>query len=170
MEIPLQEPGARAHIFLVVPDIFKRLSQQVADYAISVPCPTTGENLSVGCDDYASEQLCAYPREKGVLMLTLIAVAVLAPIAEEIFFRGFLYGGLRRRMGALGAMLTSTLLFTALHFSLDAFIPIFVLGLFLAWLYERTGSLYPGMLLHAANNGLALVLLAILQMAGVKLP
>lgn len=102
-------------------------------------------------------------------VLTFFAVVLLAPVAEEIFFRGFLYGGLRARIGVIGAMLASTLFFTALHFSIDAFIPIFVLGLFLAWLYEKTGSLYPGIILHAANNGVAVIALFIAQMLGVKL-
>lgn len=102
--------------------------------------------------------------------LTLFSVSVLAPVAEEIFFRGFMYGGLRARLGVMGAMLTSTLFFTALHFSLDAFIPIFVLGLFLAWLYEKTGSLYPGILMHATNNGIAIIALFIAQTMGIPLP
>jgi membrane protease YdiL (CAAX protease family) len=100
-------------------------------------------------------------------VLTLIAAAVIAPIAEETFFRGFVYGGLRGRIGSLGAMLVSTLFFTALHFTLDQFIPIFALGLTLAWLYERTGSLYPGMLLHASNNAISLVLLAFARATGI---
>ncbi len=101
------------------------------------------------------------------LILTLIATAVIAPIAEELFFRGFVYGGLRGRIGTLGAMLVSTVFFTALHFTLDQFIPIFALGLILAWLYERTGSLYPGMLLHSSNNAISLILLAIARATGV---
>ncbi len=100
-------------------------------------------------------------------ILTLIAAAVIAPIAEETFFRGFMYGGLRGRIGTVGAMLVSTLFFTALHLSIDQFIPIFFLGLFLAWLYEKTGSLYPGIILHASNNAISLVLLAIAKAMGV---
>jgi CAAX protease family protein len=100
------------------------------------------------------------------LVLTLIAAAVVAPFVEETFFRGFLYGGLRGRIGVVGAMLVSTLFFTALHFSIDQFIPIFVLGLFLAWLYEKTGSLYPGMFLHMANNAISLLLFAFIQSRG----
>jgi uncharacterized protein len=100
-------------------------------------------------------------------ILTLIAAAVIAPIAEEIFFRGFVYGGLRGRIGTLGAMLVSSLFFTALHFTLDQFIPIFALGLFLALLYEKTGSLYPGMLLHSSNNAISLILLALARATGL---
>ncbi len=104
-----------------------------------------------------------------VFLLTLFSTAILAPVAEEIFFRGFIYSGLRGRIGVIGAMLASTFFFTTLHFSLDAFVPIFVLGLFLAWLYEKTGSLYPGIILHASNNAIAVIALFIMQAAGIKL-
>ncbi len=113
------------------------------------------------------QQVLSYLDTRGAgFLLTFVAAAVVAPIAEEIFFRGFMYGGLRRRIGVIGAMLISTLLFTALHFSVDLFIPIFTLGLFLAWLYEYTGSLYPGIFLHAANNALSLLVLLVLQSSG----
>ncbi|MCL4489042.1 MAG: CPBP family intramembrane metalloprotease [Chloroflexi bacterium] len=100
-------------------------------------------------------------------IFTFIAAAVIAPIAEETFFRGFMYGGLRKRIGVVGAMLVSTIFFTALHLSADLFVPIFFLGLFLAWLYEYTGSLFPGMLLHAANNAISLILLYVAQSSGL---
>ncbi len=112
------------------------------------------------------EVLMRLDLEGAGIVWTLAVVAVLAPVAEEVFFRGFLYGGLRRRVGVGAAMLLSTVFFTALHLSIGLFIPILVLGLFLAWLYEHTGSLYPGILLHAANNALALLLLAALQASG----
>ncbi len=103
---------------------------------------------------------------RGGLWLTFVAVALFAPVVEEVFFRGFVYGGLRQRIGVIGATVGSTLLFTLLHFTLDQFVPIFILGLFLAWLYEKTGSLYPGIVLHAANNALALIALAIVRATG----
>jgi uncharacterized protein len=99
-------------------------------------------------------------------ILTFIAAGIVAPIVEEIFFRGFLYAGLRQRWGIPVAMLVSTLFFTGLHFTIDLFVPIFVLGIFLVWLYEKTGSLYPGIMLHMANNALALLALAVLKAAG----
>lgn len=100
-------------------------------------------------------------------LLTLFVGAAAAPFTEEIFFRGFVYGGLRGRIGILGAMVVSAAFFTALHFTLELFIPIFILGLFLTWLYDYTGSLYPGMFLHAANNALALIVVAWLQNRGL---
>lgn len=102
-------------------------------------------------------------------VVTLLGVGIIGPIIEEIFFRGFLYGGLRKRWGVLVAMIGSALFFTALHFTIDQFIPIFVLGLFLAWLYERTGSLYPGIFLHITNNSFAVIVLAIARALGLPL-
>ncbi len=113
------------------------------------------------------QQVLSYLDLRGAgFILSFIAAAIVAPIAEEIFFRGFMYGGLRRRIGVIGAMVVSTLFFTALHLSIDLFVPIFVLGISLAWLYEATGSLYPGILLHATNNALSLILLLVLQSTG----
>lgn len=101
-------------------------------------------------------------------LLTFFAVAMFAPVVEELFFRGFIYGGLRGRIGAtnLGATIVSALIFTALHFTLDQFISILVLGLFLAWLYEKTGSLIPGIVFHGVNNAIALVALYMLKGSG----
>ena len=101
-------------------------------------------------------------------LLTFFAVTVFAPVVEELFFRGFIYGGLRGRIGAtnIGATIVSALIFTALHSTLDQFISILVLGLFLAWLYEKTGSLIPGIVFHGVNNAIALVALYALKGSG----
>ena len=64
-------------------------------------------------------------------------------------------------------MLVSTLFFTGLHFTVELFIPIFVLGFFLVWLYEKTGSLYPGIFLHMANNMIAVLALAVVKASGI---
>ena len=98
----------------------------------------------------------------GVLttLLAVFLIALAAPVSEEIFFRGMLFGGLRRNMGRLPAAAVSALVFGALHATtgVTAVPPLIVFGFVLALLYERTGSLLPGMLGHAINNGLALAL------------
>jgi membrane protease YdiL (CAAX protease family)/uncharacterized RDD family membrane protein YckC len=85
-------------------------------------------------------------------------IAVAAPIAEEIFFRGMLFGGLRRRLSTFPAAVISALVFGALHATtgVSAVPPLIVFGFVLALLYEKTGSLVPGMIAHALNNALAL--------------
>jgi membrane protease YdiL (CAAX protease family)/uncharacterized RDD family membrane protein YckC len=91
-------------------------------------------------------------------------VVVAAPLSEEIFFRGFMYGGLRRRLAPWAAALISGLVFGMLHFTGGGTItvvpPLLLLGVLLALLYERTGSLWPPIILHAVNNGIALIALS----------
>ena len=91
----------------------------------------------------------------GSLPLLWIAVCVLAPITEEIFFRGFLYTGLSRsRLGAVGAILITSLCWAALHIQYDAFIiaTIFVYGLTLGIVRAKTRSVLPTILIHMAIN------------------
>ncbi len=91
------------------------------------------------------------------LAWALLLGAVVAPVAEEVFFRGFLYAGLRGRWGLGWGLAVSALIFGLAHLMPGVLVPIALLGVVLAWLYEVTGSLWPSILLHMAINGLALV-------------
>ena len=86
----------------------------------------------------------------------VLLVCVLVPIGEEMFFRGFVYGTLRR-WGVAAAAVLSALFFAVVHQQIVHFLPIALLGLVLAVLYERTGSLLPAMIVHAANNIVAVL-------------
>lgn len=81
---------------------------------------------------------------------------VFAPFVEEIFFRGFLFQGFRQKYGWVGAMLLSSVIFSAAHLDPVSLIPTFVLGLVLAYLYHSSNSLWPGIILHFLVNGLSL--------------
>lgn len=102
------------------------------------------------------------PHGLGILLLALLVTAVLAPFTEEIFFRGMVYRYLRARWPIWAAVVGSALLFGLAHFSgLNglALLPVFVLmGIVLALIYERTGSLGNTILLHGLNNGILTVL------------
>ncbi len=87
----------------------------------------------------------------------LFLLAVIVPIGEEVFFRGLVYGGLRARWGVVAATLASAVFFSAVHVQVVHAFPIFVLGVFLAVLYERTGSLLPAIVTHAINNVIAVL-------------
>ena len=89
--------------------------------------------------------------DKHLLFFTLF-VALIGPVIEEIFFRGFTYTAFRKRWGPRWAALGSAAVFALLHLNLIAFIPIFILGVFLATLYEKTGSLVPSMTVHMTHN------------------
>jgi membrane protease YdiL (CAAX protease family) len=109
------------------------------------------------------EALTLSARSSWIRVGLLIVAAVGAPILEETFFRGLLYGALRRRFGVAWGIIASATVFASLHPQLPlGFLPIFVLGGVLAGLYEWRQSLVPGMVLHAVNNGVIWVYLNLL--------
>ncbi len=88
-----------------------------------------------------------------VVGVSLVGYVVVAPLFEEIVFRGLLYGTLRRRYRWEWAALLSAALFALAHgYGWFGFASVFWSGLLWAWVYEKTGSLLPGMLAHALNN------------------
>lgn len=95
----------------------------------------------------------------GAVPVQVILIVILAPISEEICFRGMLYGGLRTRLPAVPAALVGGLLFGGLHAftGISAVPPLIVFGFLLCLLYEKTGSVVPGILLHMLNNSVALL-------------
>ena len=90
-------------------------------------------------------------------VLSVLALAVLTPIAEEIFFRGFVQRGLVNRWGPVPGWIVSAAVFSGLHFSPAVLLPVFVTGLLLGALYWRTGSLWPCIAVHAAQNFVAVL-------------
>lgn len=93
----------------------------------------------------------------SVLTLSLItfSVVLVAPVVEEIFFRGFTYPALRKRFGAKGAILISSVYFSLIHFDFFVFLPIMILGVALAFLYERRQSVVAPIALHFFHNAYA---------------
>jgi len=88
--------------------------------------------------------------------LTFIALVLWTPFTEEVFFRGFVFAGLWPRLGSTGAIIVSALIFSLFHVAPGVLIPIFITGVLLAWLYRRTGSLWPSIVAHAGQNAIAL--------------
>ncbi|NLO89132.1 MAG: CPBP family intramembrane metalloprotease [Clostridia bacterium] len=87
----------------------------------------------------------------------------LAPLGEEVFFRGFAYPALRKRFGVVAGIVITALFFAALHFDAVRFIPIALGGIGLTWLYENTGSIITPIIAHSLWNTLMLVLLLVLS-------
>jgi membrane protease YdiL (CAAX protease family) len=104
-------------------------------------------------DDNLLDQLGA-THGTGLAILSAVFVVGVAPFVEELFFRGFVYQSLRSRMGVIGAALSSGLIFGAIHFKPEFLVPLAVLGVVLALLMEKTGSLWPCILVHAFNNAI----------------
>lgn len=99
--------------------------------------------------------------QPGLLAVLLLAVAVIAPVAEELFFRGLLYGWLRSRLTVLPATVIAALLFAGAHGQVSLLLPLALLGAGLCLLYERWRSLWVSAAAHAAIN-LSALLLALL--------
>jgi uncharacterized protein len=97
-----------------------------------------------------------------IAVAAVLMIAVLAPVAEELFFRGFVFAGLRTRWSLWPAAITSGLIFGLVHAptGITTVVPLATLGLALCWLYDRTGSLWPCVIAHMINNGLALALVS----------
>ena len=105
-----------------------------------------------------------------LLVLSAALTCVLAPVCEEFLFRGFIFGALRNWRGPWPAAILTGILFGGVHaFSAPAvdLVPLAVLGVVLCLLYERTGSLYPCIGLHALNNSIAFGSLEGWSVAGV---
>lgn len=92
--------------------------------------------------------------------LVLLTGAVAPAIAEEFFFRGFVLSAFRSKLPAFRSVLFTSMLFGLFHviagsvLSIEKFLPTIILGVVIGWVAIRTGSLLPGILLHALHNGL----------------
>jgi len=120
----------------------------------------TAWGLALGIDEQDD-----LPDELGVddstaaLIAVSVLVCVVAPIAEELFFRGFCFTALRRGLGMLPAAALTGIIFGAIHLGgtdIEFIVPLMVFGFFLCLLYVWTDSLLPCIVLHALNNALAL--------------
>jgi hypothetical protein len=100
-----------------------------------------------------------------------IFMGILGPWFEEIVFRGFMYPAFKNRMGVRVGILASAVIFAALHGHGVAFVPILILGLALNVLYERSGSIVPGAVLHMTHNSaMLLITMTIKQSALSSVP
>ena len=125
----------------------------VAYYAVAIAIAVV---VQPDQEDIAGELGACDP--SVLVVIGAIGLIVLgAAFAEEVFFRGFFFSGLRQRYSLWPAALISGVSFGIVHAPTGplAVIPLAVLGVALAWLYERTGSLWLCVIAHAINNALA---------------
>ncbi len=110
----------------------------------AMPLGQTGDSLMGSVDS------------KAEAVIYFVLACVLAPIFEEIVFRGYVYAGLRRLANARQAMLMGGLIFAVVHMNSEALVVITLIGIMLCYLYERTRSLLPGMIAHGMHNAMVL--------------
>ncbi len=97
----------------------------------------------------------------GTGLWTIVAVVVMAPLFEELICRGVVLESLRGRFGVVGAWALSSLFFGAIHLQPQLSVNALFMGMILAYVVIRTGSLWSSILLHAINNSIAYVALAV---------
>jgi membrane protease YdiL (CAAX protease family) len=95
----------------------------------------------------------------GIKLLVAIAAVVIAPLAEETLFRGFVYGVLKRYTDAPFAALASSLMFAIIHLHVGSLLPLCVLAVLFCIAYEITGCLLVPMLLHMIFNATSIVMM-----------
>ena len=93
-----------------------------------------------------------------------VLIVIAAPLSEEIFFRGFMFAGIRRKANFWVAAVFSAIVWGLFHYtgpgSWGVCLQLAIFGVVLAWLYERTGSIWPTIAVHMFNNALAFAILA----------
>jgi membrane protease YdiL (CAAX protease family) len=92
-----------------------------------------------------------HPVEVG---LQIISVVIMAPIAEELLFRGILFNTIKHAGYPLAGMFASAALFALVHGSMALMLPLFVMGFALAWVYEKSGSIIAPIVMHATFNAI----------------
>ncbi len=138
-------------------------------FLVEAPLRDYGIRLSSE-NTYSISDIIFFP-----LSFSGLVIIILEPLSEEIWARGFLYGYLRQKMGIFLAMFLQSLFFTLLHpdiyvhgFIIKAFLGIFIYGIILGILYEKTASLYPGLICHGLINYLAVISFAYHNMTLAK--
>lgn len=133
-----------------------------------IPLSFLYEQLGIEMDENTQQIFTSLMKEPW----GYVAIGILAPLAEEVVFRGAI---LRTLLGIMSkknhwvAIMISAAIFGVVHANLAQFINALLMGLLLGWMYYRTGSLVPGILLHWVNNTMAYVLANIMPQSDGKL-
>ena len=133
-----------------------------------IPLTFLYEQLGIEMDDSAERLFASLMKEPW----GYVAVGILAPLAEEIVFRGAILRALLDMMSKKNhwvAIMISAAIFGVVHGNMAQFVNALLMGLILGWMYYRTKSLVPGILLHWVNNTVAFILANILPQTNGKL-
>ena len=85
-------------------------------------------------------------------VIAIIVIVIIAPIIEEMFFRGYILQTLSKNLSTSTSSIITALIFASVHFEFQSFIPIFLLGIILNWLFLKFNSIWPSILFHFLNN------------------
>ena len=117
--------------------------------------------VGLGFDQPEQREVQTFFESNAALPLAGFALVIMAPLSEEIFFRGFIFPGLIRPLGLAGAMAATGILFGAFHITgsdtVALVLPFSLIGALFCWLYYRTGSLWPSIITHFLFNSVGFV-------------
>jgi len=159
------ERGRRmADIGLSTDDLVHNTAKGLALYVCYCPVLVGSLLLGTTIGMRTGQQLAPQPvvdmlsQEHSLALLATATalVIVAAPITEEIIFRGFFFSALRENLGPRRAIVLSAGIFAMVHWSILAALPIFLLGLLLAWAYHRTKTLAAPIAIHMAHNAITI--------------
>ena len=97
--------------------------------------------------------------------VSFIALAIIAPFTEEFFFRAFLLRAFLARYSTRKAIVVSAVLFTLFHLNPYQFLPAFFLGIFLAWVFIYSKSIWPCIIVHSLCNSMFIIVSEILHVS-----
>ncbi len=101
--------------------------------------------------------------------LGVVSICIVAPIVEEIVFRGIMLRGLLSSYSTAQAIFFSSILFSLYHFNIDQLFHTFLFGIFFGWLYTKTYSLWPSIIAHMLFNIIAFILgISVIELEGVN--
>lgn len=155
-------PPVLLSAYLVSTMIKERATEQEAVTVFREAAKTAQQEVPKAVDNAPpSEEAKALAEKKKQtwiqLLLIAISACIIAPLSEELLFRGYIYPSLKRYIGATGGALLAAALFSACHFNLASLLPLFILALALTVMYERTSSLLVPMYMHGIFNFFQLV-------------
>ena len=109
----------------------------------------------LGVDTQGDQILQLFAALDSPIWFILVGV-IFAPIVEELFFRGFLFQGFRQKYGWVNGAFLSSAIFGVAHLDPVALIPTFILGFLLAYMYHRSNTVWPSIILHVLVNAMGL--------------
>ena len=115
-------------------------------------------------------QAFAISSDWNVFAIFAITAIVVAPIIEEIVFRGVIYTCFKQYTTQKIAVIATSFMFAALHMNILQFIPLFILGVIFQLLFIRHKSIYPSMIYHSINNSFSVLVIALIKLGMLDIP
>lgn len=160
LKLSWKEVGLRstARTWLVLGVLFGLLAIPLAGLIATAVQTLLGKPLTNPQLDFLAPEGFSWTGAVGMFIMG----GLVAPLAEEIFFRGVLYSWLQSTLGVRPGIILSGILFGAVHGEISIAVATGVMGIALAWIYERSQSLWPAVIIHSINNGVKIILLYLL--------